>query len=79
VLRQSVRLGNFILPQAIINSSGSSFKKWQMEGFLQGRPGSLSLENGRLLAGASGQSLFVFTIVSFKNVHQALPTGWTLL
>jgi hypothetical protein len=33
----------FILPQAIINSSGGSFDKWQMEGFLQGRPGILSL------------------------------------
>jgi hypothetical protein len=33
----------FISPQAIINSSNESFDKWQMEGFLQGRPGILSL------------------------------------
>jgi hypothetical protein len=33
----------FILPQAIIDSSAGSFNKWQMEGFLQGRPGILSL------------------------------------
>ena len=33
----------FILPQAIINSSASSFDKWQMEGLSQGRPGHLSL------------------------------------
>jgi hypothetical protein len=33
----------FISPQAIINSSAGSFDKWQMEGFLQGRPGILSL------------------------------------
>ncbi len=33
----------FISPQAIINSSDGSFNKWQMEGFLQGRPGILSL------------------------------------
>jgi hypothetical protein len=35
--------GMFISPQAIINSSTGSFNKWQMEGFLQGRPGILSL------------------------------------
>jgi hypothetical protein len=34
---------NFILPQAIIDSSGGSFNKWQMEGFTQGRPGILSM------------------------------------
>jgi hypothetical protein len=28
----------FISPQAIIDSSGGSFNKWQMEGFTQGRP-----------------------------------------
>ncbi len=33
----------FILPQAIIYSSGGSFDKWQMEGFMQGRPGILSM------------------------------------
>jgi hypothetical protein len=33
----------FILPQAIIDSSGGSFNKWQMEGFTQGRPGILSM------------------------------------
>ncbi len=33
----------FISPQAIIDSSTGSFDKWQMEGFLQGRPGILSL------------------------------------
>ncbi len=33
----------FILPQAIINSSAGSFDKWQMEGFLQGHLGVLSL------------------------------------
>jgi hypothetical protein len=33
----------FISPQAIIDSSAGSFDKWQMEGFLQGRPGVLSL------------------------------------
>ena len=33
----------FILPQAIINSSASSFDKWQMEGLSQGHPGHLSL------------------------------------
>ncbi len=33
----------FISPQAIINSSGGSFNKWQMEGFTQGRPGILSM------------------------------------
>jgi hypothetical protein len=36
-------LETFISPQAIINSSGSSFDKWQMEGFIQGRPGILSM------------------------------------
>jgi hypothetical protein len=36
-------LETFILPQAIIDSSGGSFDKWQMEGFSQGRPGILSL------------------------------------
>jgi hypothetical protein len=33
----------FILPQAIIDSSAGSFDKWQMKGFLQGRPGVPSL------------------------------------
>jgi hypothetical protein len=33
----------FILPQAIIDSSGGSFNKWQMEGFTQGCPGILSM------------------------------------
>ncbi len=33
----------FISPQAIIDSSAGSFDKWQMEGFLQGRPDVLSL------------------------------------
>jgi hypothetical protein len=33
----------FISPQAIINSSGGSFDKWQMEGFTQGRPSILSM------------------------------------
>jgi hypothetical protein len=33
----------FISPQAIIDSSAGSFNKWQMEGFLQGHPGILSL------------------------------------
>jgi hypothetical protein len=31
----------FISPQAIIDSSGGSFDKWQMEGYSQGRPGIL--------------------------------------
>jgi hypothetical protein len=31
----------FILPQAIIDSSGGSFNKWQMERFTQGRLGIL--------------------------------------
>jgi hypothetical protein len=34
-------LETFISPQAIINSSGGSFDKWQMEGYSQGRPGIL--------------------------------------
>ncbi len=34
-------LETFISPQAIIDSSGSSFNKWQMEGFTQGCPGIL--------------------------------------
>ena len=33
----------FISSQAIIDSSAGSFDKWQMEGFLQGRPSVLSL------------------------------------
>jgi hypothetical protein len=33
----------FISPQAIIDSSGGSFDKWQMEGFTQGLPGILSM------------------------------------
>ncbi len=37
------------------------------------------MANGRILAGASGHSLAILTIGSAKNVHQALPTVWTLL
>jgi hypothetical protein len=33
----------FISPQTIVDSSGGSFNKWQMEGFTQGRPGILSM------------------------------------
>ncbi len=36
-------LETFILPQAITDSSGGSFDKWQMEGFTQGCPGILSM------------------------------------
>jgi hypothetical protein len=33
----------FISPQAIVNSSAGSFNKWQLEGFLEGCPGILSM------------------------------------
>jgi hypothetical protein len=33
----------FISRQTIVNSSASTFDKWQLEGFLEGRPGILSM------------------------------------